>query len=283
MKFTYSLLIVLAAVVIAGLVYVWRPEPTVEEILDVPLPSPTPTVIDDTAAWPPQPEGVPFTPVRELVQVTFKTNKGDIMAALDGTRAPLTVGNFVFLAKENFFDGTTFHRVIPDFMIQGGDPLSEDPAKREQHGTGGPNYTFPDEINPASYGLDKLKLSEAVAPQQLEQLPPEARELTVQQFYEAQGYRYTAQVESLPMQRGVLAMANSGPSTNGSQFFIITAPEVPHLLGKHTPFGLVQQGMDVVDAISQVATDERDNPVEAVVIEDVIIHEGPLPGLKTEE
>jgi len=283
MKTTYALVIVLAAIVIAGWVYIQRPAPEADEVLHLAAPEPTvAAAIDDTKAWPPELDNLPFEPIRTVVQVTIKTNKGDITVALDGSRAPLTVGNFVFLAQENFYDGTAFHRVIPDFMIQGGDPLSKDPAKRDQHGTGGPNYTFPDEINAASYGLDKLKLSDAVAPQQLEQLTPEAREMTVQQFYEAQGYHYTAKVDSLPLKRGMLAMANSGPNTNGSQFFIITASEVPHLLGKHTPFGIVQQGMDVVDAISKAETDERDNPLDPIIVEDVVVHEGPVPGLKTE-
>jgi cyclophilin family peptidyl-prolyl cis-trans isomerase len=244
--------------------------------------------VDNTVPWPPvtdaQGQQLPFTPLREVVRVTLKTSSGDIGLVLDGARAPLTVGNFVHLAENNFYDGTTFHRVIPDFMIQGGDPLSKDQVERERHGTGGPGYQFADEINAASYRLDQTKLSEIVAPGQAQQLPPEAQQMTVQQFYEAQGYRYTTQVESLPLRRGVLAMANAGPSTNGSQFFIITAADgVPHLNGKHTAFGVVESGMEVVDAISAVERDERDNPVTPVTITDVIVSRGGLPGGLTTE
>lgn len=282
MKLTYILLVVLALVVVGGAVYTLRPAPGLELKEEVPVDTgEAEPVVDDTEPWPPRPSGVNFDPVREMVRVTLKTNKGDIGLVLDGTRAPLTVGNFIFLAKQDFYDGTTFHRVIPDFMVQGGDPISKDQSKREQHGQGGPNYKFPDEINAVSYGLDKRMLVDAVVPEQMEQLTEEAKKLTVQQYYELLGYHYTTKVESLPMRRGVVAMANSGPNTNGSQFFIITAETVPQLEGKHTPFGVVERGLDVVDKISQVETDDKDNPLEPVVLEDVIIHEGDLlPGLE---
>lgn len=282
MKLTYILLVMLALVVVGGAVYTLRPAPEMElkEEAVVNNGEEEPAV-DDTEPWPPRPSGINFDPVRERARVTLKTNKGDIGLVLDGTRAPLTVGNFVFLAKQDFYDDTTFHRVIPDFMVQGGDPISKDQSKREQHGQGGPNYKFPDEINAVSYGLDKRMLGDVVVPEQLEQLTEEAKKLTVQQYYELLGYRYTTKVESLPMKRGVVAMANSGPNTNSSQFFIITAEAVPHLEGKHTPFGVVESGMDVVDKISQVETDENDNPLEPVVLKDVVVYEGDLaPGLE---
>jgi len=142
---------------------------------------------------------------------TLHTNHGAIAIELFDEDAPKTVANFVTLAGEGFYDGVTFHRVIPDFMIQGGDPTGT--------GSGGPGYTFEDEFN---------------------------RRLVV---------------------RGALAMANAGPNTNGSQFFIVTADACPWLDGKHTVFGRVTDGMDVVDAISALETDARDRPREDVVIE----------------
>jgi len=269
---TYTLLLVAVAVVVGGMVYVLRPEARQDSFLAItPEVTPSPMTDDSTIPWPPPAPGADIEPITTVVSVTLKTNKGDIVIALDGSRAPLTVGNFVKLANEDFYDGTTFHRVIPDFMIQGGDPLSKDLLQRDKHGTGDPGYKFPDEINAESYGLHTQKLSDVVDPSQLTQLPPEAKDFTVKQFYEAQGYQYTTEVESLPLQQGVLAMANSGPNTNGSQFFIITAQALPHLQGKHTPFGIVQQGMDIVMAISGVERDANDNPVSPVIIEDVTV------------
>jgi peptidyl-prolyl cis-trans isomerase B (cyclophilin B) len=144
---------------------------------------------------------------------TLHTNHGPIDVELHDADAPKTVENFRKLASDGFYDGVVFHRVIPDFMIQGGDPTGT--------GTGGPGYTFEDEFNDHK------------------------------------------------VERGALAMANAGPNTNGSQFFIVTAEATPWLDGKHTVFGRVTNGMDVVDAISQVGTDANDKPREAVVIERV--------------
>ena len=141
---------------------------------------------------------------------TMKTSEGDIRIELFEDDAPETVANFRKLAEDGFYDGLTFHRVIPDFMIQGGCP--------EGTGTGGPGYMFDDEFNEHK------------------------------------------------VVRGALAMANAGPNTNGSQFFIVTAAECPNLDGKHTVFGQVTDGMDVVDKISAVATDQRDSPLEPVGI-----------------
>jgi peptidyl-prolyl cis-trans isomerase B (cyclophilin B) len=148
-----------------------------------------------------------------MTTATLQTNHGPIEVELFDDDAPQTVQNFTKLARDGFYDGVIFHRVIPDFMIQGGDPTGT--------GTGGPGYQFEDEIND-----NKIV-------------------------------------------RGALAMANAGPNTNGSQFFIVTTGEAPWLDGKHTVFGRVTAGMDVVDAISSVETDARDKPREDVVIERV--------------
>jgi cyclophilin family peptidyl-prolyl cis-trans isomerase len=144
---------------------------------------------------------------------TLQTNKGTIELDLFDDDAPKTVENFRSLAGKGFYDGVIFHRVIPDFMIQGGDPTGT--------GSGGPGYTFEDEFN------------------------------------------------EHPVARGALAMANAGPNTNGSQFFIVTADACPWLDGKHTVFGQVTSGMDVVDAISQLDRDPGDRPREDVSIERV--------------
>lgn len=164
-------------------------------------------------------------PISTTIKVTLKTSKGDIQADLDGASAPLTVGNFAYLSKQHFYDGVTFHRVIPKFMIQAGDPLSKDPAQRLSHGTGGPGYQFKNEANTRKFV------------------------------------------------RGALGMANSGPNTNGSQFFIVTGDAFPDLDGGYTNFGTVTAGMDVADTISNVPRDGRDNPLEPVVIQQVIVNE----------
>jgi peptidyl-prolyl cis-trans isomerase B (cyclophilin B) len=148
---------------------------------------------------------------------TLHTNKGVIAIELYPDAAPKTVENFVKLARDGFYDGVIFHRVIPDFMIQGGDPTGT--------GSGGPGYQFEDEFNDHK------------------------------------------------VERGALAMANAGPNTNGSQFFIVTAEATPWLDGKHTVFGKVTSGMDVVDAISEAPRDSRDRPHDDVVIERVELSE----------
>jgi peptidyl-prolyl cis-trans isomerase B (cyclophilin B) len=148
-----------------------------------------------------------------MTNATLHTNRGAIEVELFDDDAPKTVENFVKLAKDGFYDGVIFHRVIPDFMIQGGDPTGT--------GTGGPGYTFEDEFN------DRKVV------------------------------------------RGALAMANAGPNTNGSQFFVVTAAATPWLDGKHTVFGQVTNGIDVVDEISNLDTDASDKPREEVVIERV--------------
>jgi len=153
------------------------------------------------------------------VKANIKTNHGTISVNLLSEAAPITVKNFVSLSKKGFYDGVIFHRVIENFMIQGGDPTGT--------GTGGPGYEFEDEI-------------------------------TNEQTFNSSG---------------ILAMANAGPNTNGSQFFITTVP-TPHLNGNHTIFGIVVKGYDVVEKISRVqATEFNDKPIEDVIIETIEIKE----------
>lgn len=174
-------------------------------------------------------------PLPNIVKTTMQTARGDIELELYSDVAPKTVANFVKLAKEGFYDGTKFHRVIDDFMIQGGDPLSktDDPMV----GRGGPGYTFEDEIN-----LKFLGASDNLIAQ-----------------YEALGYKYNNALQSLPVDPGYIAMANAGPNTNGSQFFIVTTKPQQHLYGKHTVFGKVIKGMDVVLTIKQGDVIEKVN------------------------
>jgi cyclophilin family peptidyl-prolyl cis-trans isomerase len=141
------------------------------------------------------------------------TSEGPIELELFDADAPRTVENFTKLASDGYYDGLVFHRVIPDFMIQGGCPRGD--------GTGGPGYSLDDEFN------------------------------------------------QHPIERGYLAMANSGPNTNGSQFFIVTADACPWLDGKHTVFGRITSGQDVADRISLVERDTRDRPLDPVVLESV--------------
>ena len=148
-----------------------------------------------------------------MSKATMQTTEGPIVFELFDQEAPKTVENFRKLGSEGFYDGLAFHRVIKDFMIQGGCP--------EGTGTGGPGYTFDDEINQRK------------------------------------------------VVRGALAMANAGPNTNGSQFFIVTAGACEWLDGKHTVFGAVSDGMQVVDRLEAVETDAADRPVAAVAIESI--------------
>jgi peptidyl-prolyl cis-trans isomerase B (cyclophilin B) len=148
-----------------------------------------------------------------MSRATLHTNAGPIVFELHDGEAPKTVENFRKLAADGFYDGLAFHRVIADFMIQGGCP--------EGTGRGGPGYTFEDEINEHK------------------------------------------------IVRGALAMANAGPNTNGSQFFVLTTEAAPWLDGKHTVFGQVTEGMETVDAIESTATDASDRPLEPQTIERV--------------
>ena len=163
------------------------------------------------------PEQINQSLAAEYSGATLVTNYGNIEVSFH-EESPVTVSNFLTLAQAGFYDGTLFHRVIKDFMIQGGDPNSKN-EDRTTHGRGGPDYRFDDEIN------------------------------------------------NHPLIRGSLAMANAGPGTNGSQFFIVTAAETPWLNGLHTNFGQVVAGMEVVEKIEGVATDANDHPLEDVKIE----------------
>jgi cyclophilin family peptidyl-prolyl cis-trans isomerase len=159
---------------------------------------------------------------RDKIVATLKTNFGDIKIELFAKDAPKTVANFANLAQSGFYNSTKFHRVIPEFMIQGGDPFSRD-NNWDDDGFGGPGYVFEDEIN-------QHKLV-----------------------------------------RGTLAMANSGPNTNGSQFFIVTADATPWLDGRHTAFGRVISGMEVVAQIESLPRNANDHPLENAVIQSIVI------------
>ncbi|MBI2064036.1 MAG: peptidylprolyl isomerase [Candidatus Yanofskybacteria bacterium] len=210
------IIIFVAVIVAAGGYFVFKKGGEVNPSAS-PEPSPTPTV-----------QASPTDkPLPEAVKATMVTTRGNIELELYPEAAPKTVANFVKLAESGFYDGTKFHRVIADFMIQGGDPLSKTDDPRV--GTGGPGYKFEDEINLKSLG----------APD----------ELIAQ--YEALGYKYSDTLQSLPVDPGYIAMANAGPNTNGSQFFIVTTKPQQHLYGKHTVFGRVVKGMDAVLKIKQ--------------------------------
>ena len=241
--------------------------------------------------------------------VTMVTSHGNVTIELLQKSAPLTVKNFLGLAegtqewidtngnkvKKPLYDGLIFHRVIDDFMIQGGCPLGT--------GTGKPGYTFKDEINADSLGLDKMKVvNEAQGfheylrvypPQRIQQMiaqpifaklgidSQETLEAKQKEFeaalkeatanyslkdlYTAMGYQYDEKLTSYPMKAGFLAMANSGPNSNGSQFYI-NLKDNRYLDGKHTVFGKVIEGMEVIKKISKVKVDGRDKPLEPVKI-----------------
>ncbi|MDP2643427.1 MAG: peptidylprolyl isomerase [Desulfobacterales bacterium] len=239
----------------------------------------------------------------------IKTSQGDIRIELFAVKAPETVKNFIDLAegrkpytdpvtgekvKKPFYDNLIFHRVIKNFMIQGGCPKG--------NGSGGPGYTFADEINAKDLGLDKIKVLQPdgrahpfllvqnrqdfnrilVSPlarkmgitsqQQIQDRLSEIRqkisELTLQDSYENLGYRYNDKLTSHPPERGVIAMANSGPDTNGSQFFI-NLVDTAWLTGKHTVFGKVVQGMDVVDKIGSAPVDSGNRPQKPIRIHSI--------------
>lgn len=210
------------------------------------------------------PPGFDGTLLSGVHTVVLHTSKGDITLDLDADAAPRTVTNFVVLARAGYYDGLTFHRAIPGFMIQGGDPNGDGSGGKSVFGP-----TFEDEINAASYGLDKKTIAEAAAG---EPVPSQLVKLTIKQYYESQGYAYTNKLVSLPMKRGSIAMANRGPRTNGSQFFIIVAPSTPWLAGKHTVFGQVTNGMEIVDAIVNVERGEGDRPKEDVTFDVEVVN-----------
>lgn len=178
--------------------------------------SDTPAATNVTRTFPqPPPREID---VKKTYRATLKTSCGDIVLALTPGKAPNTVNNFVVLAKKDYFDGLTFHRVVPDFVIQGGDPAGD--------GTGGPGYSFPDELPTTPYTI------------------------------------------------GDLAMANSGPDTNGSQFFIVTGSGGTSLPPAYSRFGRVVKGLDVAKLIEGSTTEPgTENPSPRVYILDVVIDE----------
>jgi cyclophilin family peptidyl-prolyl cis-trans isomerase len=185
---------------------------------------------------------------------TLDTTCGTIVVELDAAGAPMATNNFVFLAREGFYDGVTFHRVINDFMIQGGDP--------EGTGSGGPGYTFEDELGPAEEHYDQVREDVLAELAQLE----ESGEIDADEQLDP---------DTVPggYEQGRLAMANSGPDTNGSQFFI-THGDPAILPGPdYTLFGEVVEGFDVVDVIATEATDDLDRPLEPIHIRGIEIDE----------
>jgi cyclophilin family peptidyl-prolyl cis-trans isomerase len=255
--------------------------------------------------------------------VLMKTSMGDIYLELFTNDAPQTVENFIGLAEGNkefrdpvtlekatkpFFDGLIFHRVIANFMIQGGCPKG--------NGTGDPGYSFEDEINAESLGLDKAKLIDAqknvhpsirpelssgvfqraialplmqkagVTPNMpheeqrklyMEKVVPQIEQMSVKDALEMMGFKFKADLKSHTPKRGCIAMANSGPNTNGSQFFI-NVIDTDWLAGKHTVFGRVIRGMEIVDQISTVKVDPKMSvPEEAITIQSVRVYEKGTP------
>ncbi len=241
--------------------------------------------------------------------VIMTTSQGNVSIELFEKSAPETVKNFIGLAegtkeftdgsgnkvKKPFYDGLIFHRVIDNFMIQGGCPMG--------NGMGDPGYKFKDEINASDLGLDKLKVLDEktglhehlrIYPQRQmqqmiaqpvfkklginseetfkakqkefqEEIQKRIKSLTLKKLYEGMGYQYDEKLKSYPMKKGFLAMANSGPNTNGSQFYI-NLKDNNYLDGKHTVFGKVIEGMDVVEKIGKVKTGAQDKPAEDVRI-----------------
>ncbi|MBI3126837.1 MAG: peptidylprolyl isomerase [Candidatus Tectomicrobia bacterium] len=236
----------------------------------------------------------------------IKTSQGDIHLELFPQEAPQTVENFVGLAegtkeftdaktgqkaKRPFYDGLVFHRVMKDFMIQGGDPNG--------NGTGGPGYRLKDEINADALGLGKISAVDKegnlhphllvrsqedfnqmilipllrklkIAKQEefekrKDEIQKELNQLTIKATYENMGYQYSPKLKSRQPSKGVIAMANAGPDTNGSQFFINLA-DTPWLAGKHTVFGKVVQGMEVVEKIGAVEVGPNSAPKQEVKI-----------------
>ncbi len=225
---TVVVYLVLCGILIAGM-SIWlgpdQPQNNDEEITQNNEPFIAPLDIEEMAAY-------QVTMTNENNRVAeVKTNLGTFELELFEDTMPITTGNFISLAESGFYNGVKFHRVIPGFMIQGGDPITKT-EEFLRYGTGGPDYAIPDEHVAGEY---------------------------------------------LSNVRGTISMANSGPNTGGSQFFINVADNLPldfdkePLSSKHPVFGRVLSGMEVVDAIAEVETNERDLPLEPVVIESVQI------------
>lgn len=218
----------IAILAFAGLLFVYSDDGAKQEdsgITTIPQVEISTTPVEGTTALPKVTDTITQSSNKKMELSTteattaiLRTTMGDITVKLYAKESPKTVENFVKLAKSGFYNGVKFHRVIKDFMIQTGDPLSKDDTQISRWGTGGPGYQFADEFN--------------------------QRKLV----------------------RGSLAMANSGPNSNGSQFFIVTAESTGWLDGKHTNFGEVTDGLDVVMKIQGVATASGDKPVTPVTI-----------------
>lgn len=214
----------LVVVMLAGGFFVFRMmRPTESKETDL---SQLPVGTPESTKQPSQPPQESTQPPQQTTKMNYTeailhTNKGDIAIQFLPGQAPNTVANFEKLANSNFYDNVKFHRVIKGFMIQTGDPLTKDDSQMARWGTGGPGYTFADELGPNNHDV-----------------------------------------------KGTVAMANAGPDTNGSQFFI-NLVDNNFLDGKHTVFGKVVSGMDVVEAIGSVQTDSSDRPVDPVVIQSV--------------
>lgn len=241
--FKYSLTVILSALFTTGMVYSysrWYPENKWPKNRPVKVIN-----VDNKANYDKEPEMT--IDVEKKYFANFETSEGNFKIELLAKNAPKTVNNFVYLSKEKYYDGLIFHRVIEDFMIQSGCPKGD--------GTGGPGYEFEDEVNGKMVGLTDEDLVQAAAA----------------------GYEFNDTLETIMLDQGVLAMANRGPKTNGSQFFIITADSTPWLNGRHTPFGRVVEGMDVVLKINKVNTSQeertKDKPLKDVVINKITIEE----------
>jgi cyclophilin family peptidyl-prolyl cis-trans isomerase len=160
----------------------------------------------------------------KMTTATIETNMGTMEFKLFEDKTPITVENFKKLANENFYDGTRFHRVIKDFMVQGGDPLSKDLTKKDLWGTGGPGYNIKDEFH----------------------------------------------IELRHDKKGILSMANAGPDSGGSQFFI-TLVETPWLDNHHSVFGMLTSGKEVLDKLGNVDTDSGDKPFDDIIVKKITI------------
>ncbi|HEY1037394.1 MAG TPA: peptidylprolyl isomerase [Candidatus Paceibacterota bacterium] len=225
-KTEFYTIVAIAIIAIVGVYVYFSDAPSVSTDADVrnqisdqaPIPGPATSTSGTTTSQIPT-----SNQNNKIMNATFQTNKGEFTIEFYGDRTPKTVENFTTLAKAGFYDGVKFHRVIAGFMIQGGDPLSKDDSQSQRWGTGGPGYTFADEITPSNSN-----------------------------------------------EVGTISMANAGPNTNGSQFFINTADN-SFLNGKHTVFGKVVSGMEVVKAIEATPVNGSDRPLEAMVIQKIVL------------
>ena len=215
------IIIIIAILIIAGIIFAFYENNNQQKVSQKSAPVPSQTSQNSSSTSNSQTSNATIKNMSHII--TIKTNLGDISFETYDADAPNTVKNFITLAEKGFYNGVIFHRVIPGFMIQGGDPTGT--------GTGGPGYTFADELNPdtASYKAGYLK--------------------------------------------GVVAMANAGPNTNGSQFFIMVS-DYP-LPNSYTIFGKVVSGQDVADAISKVQTNSSDKPLSPVTMESVTVADNP--------